>query len=219
MKAAVVMHIYLWTRPILLVPPCYNCTHDSVRVAPYLSLDAMTESPATVTPIVRPLSHEKGLHSPTNFTLSLGPRASFVWRQAAHSLWLSEKSSCFYNAVAALYVAEWWMKGKRQSWGAAETHTPSKQWLRRVRPQHGSALCARLSLTRSASQQVRLLAFTHSQRLWQHAESTGWGRGALTDQHVPPVLMQAQGSERSQWPSHRDLSHLCPWGSHLPFHN
>lgn len=68
-----------------------------------LSSDAMTMSPAAVTPVVSPLSKEKGLYSPSNFTLSLGV---FVCWEAAHSLWLSEKSSCFYNAVAALYVAE-----------------------------------------------------------------------------------------------------------------
>lgn len=156
----------------------------------------MTESPATVTPIVRPLSHERVLHSPTNFTLSLGPRAPLCGGRQAHSLRPSEKSSCFYNAVAALYVAEWWMKGKRQSWGAAEartrTHThptTPRQWLRRVRSLHGSALCARLSLWHALPlSRLDSWRFTHSQRLWQHAEDTRWGWGPTrpTSPHAGP---------------------------------
>ena len=53
--------------------PATLCTHDSVDMDLYLSSDAVTKSSATLTPVVSPLSEEKGLHSPTNFTLSLGP--------------------------------------------------------------------------------------------------------------------------------------------------
>lgn len=86
--------------------PATHCTHDRADMDAYLSSDVMTMSPAAVTPAVSPLSKEKGLYSPPNFTLSLGPGESLCGREQPHSVWLSEKSSCFYNAVAALYVAE-----------------------------------------------------------------------------------------------------------------
>lgn len=85
------------------MPPATHCTHDRADMDADLSSNATTMSPATVTPVVSPLSESKGFVFTRNFTLSLG---AFVCRGAAHSLWLSEKSSCFYNAVAALYVAE-----------------------------------------------------------------------------------------------------------------
>lgn len=56
--------------------PTTLCTHNSVDMDLYLSCDAMTMSAATVTAAVSPLSKEKGLHSPTNFTHSLGPGVS-----------------------------------------------------------------------------------------------------------------------------------------------
>lgn len=56
--------------------PATHCTHDRADMDAYLSSDAMTMSPAAVTPVVSPLSKEKGLYSPTNFTLSLGPGVS-----------------------------------------------------------------------------------------------------------------------------------------------
>lgn len=84
-------------------PPATHCSHDQADMDADLSSDVMTMSPTAMTPVVRPLSNQKGLYSPFNFTPCLGV---FVCRGAAHSVWLSEKSSCFYNAVAALYVAE-----------------------------------------------------------------------------------------------------------------
>lgn len=56
--------------------PATHCTHDLADMDPYLSSDAMTMSPAAVTPVFSPLSKEKGLYSATNFTLSLGPGVS-----------------------------------------------------------------------------------------------------------------------------------------------
>lgn len=56
--------------------PATHCTPNSADMDPYLSSEVMTMSPATVTPVVSPLSMEKGSHSPTNFTLSLGPGVS-----------------------------------------------------------------------------------------------------------------------------------------------
>lgn len=53
-----------------------HCLHDWADMDAYLSSDAMTMSPAAVTPVVSLLSKEKGLYSPTNFTLSLGPGVS-----------------------------------------------------------------------------------------------------------------------------------------------
>lgn len=58
------------------MPPPTHCTHDLADMDPYLSSDAMTMSPAAVTPVFSPLSKEKGLYSVTNFTLSLGPGVS-----------------------------------------------------------------------------------------------------------------------------------------------
>lgn len=86
--------------------PATHCTHDRADMDAYLSSEAMTMSPAAVTPVVSPLSEGKALYSHTNFTLSLGPGASLCAGEQPHSLRLSGKSSCFYNAVAALYVAE-----------------------------------------------------------------------------------------------------------------
>ena len=61
--------------------PATHCTHDRAEMDAYLSSDAMTMSPAAVTPAVSPLSKEKGLYSPPNFTLSLGPGESLCGRE------------------------------------------------------------------------------------------------------------------------------------------
>lgn len=84
--------------------PSSHCTNGGADMDVDLSSHLVMLSTATVTPVVSPLSKEKGLHSPSNFTLSF---LSLYAGVAGHSPWLSEKSSCFYNAVAALYVAEW----------------------------------------------------------------------------------------------------------------
>ena len=54
--------------------PATHCTHDRAEMDAYLS-------PAAVTPAVSPLSKEKGLYSPPNFTLSLGPGESLCGRE------------------------------------------------------------------------------------------------------------------------------------------
>ena len=56
--------------------PATHCTYDWADMDPYLFSVAMTVSATTVTPVVSPLSKEKGLYSSTNFTLSLGPGVS-----------------------------------------------------------------------------------------------------------------------------------------------
>jgi len=85
--------------------PAALCTNDSVDMDSYLSC-LMTMSPASLTSMVSPLSKEKRFAFTHQFYTLFKSRSVFVCWGAAHSLWLSEKSSCFYNAVAALYVAE-----------------------------------------------------------------------------------------------------------------
>ena len=116
------MHIWLWT----LVPPVplpLIVAHDWADMDPYLSSAAVTMCAATVTPVVSPLSEEKGLYSPTNFTPSLGPR---------ESLFAGEQpilSGCLKKAAVSIMLLQHFMlqndkwREERQSWGAAEAHT------------------------------------------------------------------------------------------------
>ena len=160
----------------------------------------MTMSPAAVTPAVSPLSKEKGLYSPPNFTLSLGPGESLCGREQPILC------GCLKKAAVSIMLWQHFMlqNDKWRGRGRAEvqlkhahththTHTHSrKQWHRRVWALHGYALYASLfqlmtlccshthTHTHTLPLQVRLLELNHSQRLWERVESGRGGANRLT---------------------------------------
>lgn len=98
------------------------------------------------------------------------------------------------------------MKGKRQSWGAAEAHTHArtrargqKQWHRRV------WMCTQRLHTDKHTHilHVRLLELTYNQRLWARVKAGGsvcWGGWGFARWHVPPVPVYTPGEPKVSIP-------------------